>query len=44
MAPIGSAGGVQDLVRLEKRGGKIEPQEFMAVRFVPLLPGVAETH
>ena len=44
VAPIGSAGGVQDLVRLEKRGGKIERQEFMAVRFVPLLPGVAETH
>jgi protein-L-isoaspartate(D-aspartate) O-methyltransferase len=44
VAPIGAAGRVQELERIVKRGGKIERKEFMAVRFVPLLPGVAETH
>jgi protein-L-isoaspartate(D-aspartate) O-methyltransferase len=41
VAPIGAARGVQSLIRFEKHGDKIEQRDFMAVRFVPLLPGQA---
>jgi protein-L-isoaspartate(D-aspartate) O-methyltransferase len=43
VAPIGAARGVQSLVRFEKHGNKIEQRDFMAVRFVPLVPGQAES-
>ena len=41
VAPIGAARGVQSLIRFEKHGDKIEQRDFMAVRFVPLVPGRA---
>ena len=33
--PVGPHKGVRQLVRLEKKGGKIKTRELMAVRFVP---------
>lgn len=34
--PVGPDGGVQELVLLEKRDGKMKKREVMAVRFVPM--------
>lgn len=34
--PVGPVGGVQELVLLEKRDGKMKQREVMAVRFVPM--------
>lgn len=33
--PVGPHGGVRQLIRVEKKGGKIKTKELMAVRFVP---------
>jgi protein-L-isoaspartate(D-aspartate) O-methyltransferase len=41
VAPIGPHSGVQSLVRLRKKGGEVQREDLMAVRFVPLVPGKA---
>lgn len=43
VVPVGPAGGVQSLLRVQKKpGGEgIERKELMMVRFVPLVPGKA---
>ena len=43
VVPIGPASGVQTLTKLTKRGGEWKREELMAVRFVPLVAGKAET-
>ena len=41
VAPIGPVGDAQKLVRVRKdSGGDLKTEELMAVRFVPLLPGL----
>jgi protein-L-isoaspartate(D-aspartate) O-methyltransferase len=41
VAPIGPAGGVQTLTRFRKApDNSLKSEELMAVRFVPLLPGI----
>jgi protein-L-isoaspartate(D-aspartate) O-methyltransferase len=37
--PVGREGGIQKLVRIMKKGGKLETQEVMHVRFVPMVRG-----
>jgi protein-L-isoaspartate O-methyltransferase len=37
--PVGRTGGVQKLVRVVKKGGKLETQQVMYVRFVPMVKG-----
>ena len=39
--PIGPAGGVQELLRIKRRGSRFEEERLCAVRFVPMVPGVA---
>lgn len=41
IAPVGPEGGVQMLRLFAKQGGNIATEDLMAVRFVPLMPGVA---
>ena len=41
LLPLGPHGGVQQLVRLTKKGSDLEREELLGVRFVPLLPGQA---
>jgi len=39
--PVGGPNEVQSLIRVRKRvGGELDREDLMAVRFVPLLPGV----
>jgi len=40
--PVGSDGYAQDLIKLVKTETGITQESFLPVRFVPLLPGVAE--
>jgi protein-L-isoaspartate(D-aspartate) O-methyltransferase len=40
--PVGPQGGVQELVLLEKRSGKLRQQDVMPVRFVPMTGKAAE--
>jgi protein-L-isoaspartate(D-aspartate) O-methyltransferase len=41
VAPIGAVGEAQQLLRIRKNAaGDLETEELMAVRFVPLLPGL----
>ena len=40
IAPVGPEGGVQMLRLFAKQGGNIATEDLMAVRFVPLMPGV----
>ncbi|MDQ0316228.1 protein-L-isoaspartate(D-aspartate) O-methyltransferase [Amorphus orientalis] len=40
--PIGTPGGVQDLVKVTKIGSRREQTSICAVRFVPMVHGVAE--
>jgi protein-L-isoaspartate(D-aspartate) O-methyltransferase len=40
--PVGKVGGVQSLVKVTKRGGKIETRQVMGVRFVPMVKGHAD--
>lgn len=40
--PIGAPGGVQDLVKAQKIGSRLERTSLSAVRFVPMVHGVAE--
>ena len=41
VAPIGAVGGAQRLLRLRKKAsGETKIEDLMAVRFVPLLPGL----
>ncbi len=41
VAPVGPSGNVQTLIRLRKdEGGGLKTEDLMAVRFVPLLPGL----
>lgn len=37
--PVGRAGAVQKLVRAVKKGGRLQTQEAMLVRFVPMVSG-----
>jgi len=37
MIPVGRAGGIQQLVRGVKRGGRLETEVLMLVRFVPMV-------
>ena len=37
--PVGPDGGAQELVRLTRTGERIERENLLPVRFVPLLPG-----
>jgi protein-L-isoaspartate(D-aspartate) O-methyltransferase len=37
--PVGRVGGIQKLVRIIKKGGQLETQEVMHVRFVPMVKG-----
>jgi len=37
--PVGGKGGVQKLVKVTKKGGKIKTQAVMGVRFVPMVKG-----
>ena len=39
--PLGPHGGAQELLKLTKTGTKLERENLIAVRFVPLLPGQA---
>lgn len=39
--PVGPHSGAQHILRLTKRGGSLEREQLLAVRFVPLLPGKA---
>ena len=39
--PLGPHGGHQSLVRLTRTEGRIERNDLIGVRFVPLLPGQA---
>jgi len=39
--PIGPAGGVQQLLRITRRGSRYEEERLCAVRFVPMVAGVA---
>jgi protein-L-isoaspartate(D-aspartate) O-methyltransferase len=39
--PLGPHGGPQRIVKLTKRGGKLDREDLIWVRFVPLLPGQA---
>ncbi len=39
--PLGPQDGFQSIVRLTKRGGEVEREDLIGVRFVPLLPGRA---
>ena len=39
--PLGPHGGTQHLIKLTKVQGKLEREQLLAVRFVPLLPGQA---
>lgn len=39
--PVGPAGGVQQLLRVVRRGSRFEEERICAVRFVPMVPGVA---
>ena len=41
LLPLGPHGGVQNLVKLTKKGTELEREELLGVRFVPLLPGQA---
>jgi protein-L-isoaspartate(D-aspartate) O-methyltransferase len=41
LLPLGPHGGVQQLVKLTKRGVDLQREELIAVRFVPLLAGQA---
>lgn len=41
VAPVGSAGGAQRLVRVVREGSGFRSTELFAVRFVPLVPGKA---
>lgn len=41
LAPVGPRAGQQRLMRVTRRGDSFEEEELIAVRFVPLLPGVA---
>jgi protein-L-isoaspartate(D-aspartate) O-methyltransferase len=40
--PLGPHGGAQRLIKLTKSKGKLERQDLIWVRFVPLLPGQAK--
>jgi protein-L-isoaspartate(D-aspartate) O-methyltransferase len=39
--PLGPHGGVQDLVKFTKAKGRLDREDLIGVRFVPLLPGKA---
>jgi protein-L-isoaspartate(D-aspartate) O-methyltransferase len=39
ISPVGKAGSVQKLVRVVKKGGRVEQKDVMAVRFVPMVGG-----
>jgi protein-L-isoaspartate(D-aspartate) O-methyltransferase len=39
--PVGPHDGAQYIMRLTKRGGRLESEQLIPVRFVPLLPGRA---
>ena len=39
--PLGPHGGTQELLKLTKTGERLERENLIAVRFVPLLPGQA---
>src|SRR5262245_38654616 len=39
--PLGPHGGTQRLVRLSKKGGELQQEDLIGVRFVPLLAGKA---
>jgi protein-L-isoaspartate(D-aspartate) O-methyltransferase len=41
LLPLGPHDGVQRLVKLTKNGAKLDREELLGVRFVPLLPGQA---
>jgi protein-L-isoaspartate(D-aspartate) O-methyltransferase len=41
LLPLGPHDGFQQLVRLTRRGEKLDREDLIAVRFVPLLPGQA---
>jgi len=40
--PVGASGTVQDLVKLTRANGQVERSSLCAVRFVPMVHGVAE--
>ncbi|HUT62573.1 MAG TPA: protein-L-isoaspartate(D-aspartate) O-methyltransferase, partial [Anaerolineae bacterium] len=37
--PVGSVGGVQELVRVVKREGRVKTEDVLPVRFVPMIKG-----
>jgi protein-L-isoaspartate(D-aspartate) O-methyltransferase len=39
--PVGPHSGAQNILRLTRKGGKVEREVLLPVRFVPLLPGKA---
>ena len=39
VAPVGAEHGVQRLLRLRKKGGRVEREDLGAVRFVPMVKG-----
>ena len=41
LLPLGRHGGIQRLVKLTSKGGDLQREELLDVRFVPLLPGQA---
>ncbi|WP_368744939.1 protein-L-isoaspartate(D-aspartate) O-methyltransferase [Desertibaculum subflavum] len=42
VAPVGHSAGDQSLVRLRRTGDGIQREELIGVRFVPLVPGLAQ--
>lgn len=40
--PVGGSGAIQDLVKVVKSGGSLQRSSICAVRFVPMVHGVAE--
>jgi len=42
VAPVGAADGPQELLKCRRRGDELEGETIASVRFVPLVPGVAD--
>jgi protein-L-isoaspartate(D-aspartate) O-methyltransferase len=42
LAPVGRDGGDQEIVRIERAADGLKQESLMAVRFVPLVPGMPE--
>ncbi|MBB4302165.1 protein-L-isoaspartate(D-aspartate) O-methyltransferase [Rhodobium orientis] len=41
VVPVGPSGGIQELIKVRRRGSRLEETALCSVRFVPMVPGVA---